>query len=98
MSNEHDDFNPVFHEGKTVVEHKQLGIAGDKHPLGTEPLSFSGNQKTHHEKRCQMMKRCLFDEILERNLARIIGTYNLVVCSFPFFVIVNNYRLHRFCI
>jgi hypothetical protein len=45
MSNEHDDFNPVFHEGKTVVEHKQLGIAGDEHPLGTEPLSFSGDMR-----------------------------------------------------
>jgi len=38
-----DEFNPVYQEGKTSVNHKNLDAAGGQHPLGSDPLSFEAD-------------------------------------------------------
>ncbi|AGM11469.1 HSP90 chaperone [Halogranum tailed virus 1] len=38
-----DGFNPVYQEGKTSVQHKNLNAAGSDHPLGADPLSFEAD-------------------------------------------------------
>lgn len=38
-----DEFNPVYQEGKTSVQHKNLNAAGSDHPLGADPLSFEAD-------------------------------------------------------
>lgn len=43
MSNE--EFEPSYQEGKSGVQHKNLGAAGDGHPLGQDPLEFEADMK-----------------------------------------------------
>src|SRR6056297_1924892 len=40
-----EEFHPVYQEGKSDVNHKNLNAAGDNHPLGADPLSFTADLK-----------------------------------------------------
>ena len=39
------EFEPTFQEGKSSVQHKNLGASGSNHPLGTDPLPFEASMR-----------------------------------------------------